>query len=69
MAKKYVDEYVTVNDDEIARAILYLLETEKSVAEGAGAAFSSLGDEMLLYPIPRGIIFLHFYYQTFEKFH
>ncbi len=38
MAKKYVDEYVTVNDDEIARAILYLLETEKSVAEGAGAA-------------------------------
>ncbi len=38
MAQQYVDEMVTVNDDEIARAILYLLETEKTVAEGAGAA-------------------------------
>jgi threonine dehydratase len=38
MAQAYVDEMVSVNDDEIARAILYLLETEKTVAEGAGAA-------------------------------
>jgi threonine dehydratase len=38
MAQEYVDEMVSVNDDEIARAILYLLETEKTVAEGAGAA-------------------------------
>ena len=38
MTQHYVDEMITVNDDDIARAILYLLETEKTVAEGAGAA-------------------------------
>jgi threonine dehydratase len=32
-----VDEAVTVDDDAIARAILHLLENEKSVVEGAGA--------------------------------
>jgi len=36
--KKYVDDIVTVNDDEIAEAIVFLLEKSKSVAEGAGAA-------------------------------
>lgn len=35
---KYVDEMVTVNDDEIAAAILALIEKQKLVAEGAGAA-------------------------------
>jgi len=35
--KKYVDEIVTVSEEEIASAILYLLEREKTVAEGAGA--------------------------------
>ncbi len=34
----YVDEIVTVNEDEIASAILTLLEREKTLAEGAGAA-------------------------------
>ncbi len=34
---KYVDEIVTVNEDEIASAILVLLEREKTLAEGAGA--------------------------------
>ncbi|MCI8515148.1 MAG: threonine ammonia-lyase [Lachnospiraceae bacterium] len=34
---KYVDEIVTVSEDEIATAILALMETHKSVAEGAGA--------------------------------
>jgi len=33
-----VDEVVTVDDEEIAEAILTLLEKEKTVAEGAGAA-------------------------------
>ncbi len=33
----YVDEVVTVSDDEIAAAILALLEQKKLVAEGAGA--------------------------------
>jgi threonine dehydratase len=35
--RKYVDEIVTVSEEEIASAILYLLEKEKTVAEGAGA--------------------------------
>lgn len=35
--RKYVDEIVTVTDDEIASAILALMETQKTVAEGAGA--------------------------------
>lgn len=37
MVKKYVDEVVTVSDDEIAAAILYLIEKQKLVSEGAGA--------------------------------
>ena len=40
---KYVDEIVTVDEDEIASAILTLLEREKTLAEGAGAtALASL---------------------------
>jgi len=35
--EKYVDEIVTVDEDEIASAILVLLEREKTLAEGAGA--------------------------------
>ncbi len=37
LACKYVDQLVTVEEDEIAEAILMLLEGEKTVAEGAGA--------------------------------
>lgn len=37
IVKKYVDEVVTVEEDEIANAILLLLEVEKIVVEGAGA--------------------------------
>jgi threonine dehydratase len=37
MVKKYVDEIVTVTEDEIAEAMLYLLEKGKNLAEGAGA--------------------------------
>jgi len=37
-ATKYVDEMVTVTEQEIANAILVLLEEEKTVAEGAGVA-------------------------------
>jgi threonine ammonia-lyase len=33
-----VDEFVQVDDEEIATAILFLLETQKIVVEGAGAA-------------------------------
>lgn len=35
---KYVDEIVTVTDDEISAAILALIERQKLIAEGAGAA-------------------------------
>ena len=38
LVARYVDEVVTVDEEEIANAILYLLEREKTVAEGAGAA-------------------------------
>jgi threonine dehydratase len=34
--QKLVDEIVTVSEEEIASAILYLLEKEKTVVEGAG---------------------------------
>ncbi len=37
LCSKYVDEIVTVNDDEIAAAILALMEQHKLVTEGAGA--------------------------------
>jgi threonine dehydratase len=38
LAKHYVDDIVTVSEGEIANAVLLLLETEKTVAEGAAAA-------------------------------
>ncbi|MGB7131070.1 MAG: threonine ammonia-lyase, partial [Candidatus Sulfotelmatobacter sp.] len=38
LVKKYVDEIVTVEEEEIANAVLLLLEREKILAEGAGAA-------------------------------
>jgi threonine dehydratase len=38
LVNRYVDEIVTVDDEEIASAILMLLEQEKTLAEGAGAA-------------------------------
>ena len=37
LVRKYVDEIVTVDDEEIANAILLLLEKEKTLSEGAGA--------------------------------
>jgi threonine dehydratase len=37
LARRFVDEVVTVNEEEIANAILLLLEIEKTVVEGAGA--------------------------------
>lgn len=38
LVKRYVDELVTVDEEEIASAILVLLEREKTLVEGAGAA-------------------------------
>ena len=43
LVERYVDEIVTVDEEEIANAILVLLEKEKTLAEGAGAvAIASL---------------------------
>src|SRR5437868_10810531 len=41
LVQKYVDDIVTVEEEEIANAILLLLEREKTLAEGAGAAASA----------------------------
>lgn len=38
IVQRYVDDIVTVDEEEIASAILLLLERAKTVAEGAGAA-------------------------------
>ncbi|MEO6574830.1 MAG: threonine ammonia-lyase [Polyangiaceae bacterium] len=38
LVQRYVDAVVSVDEEEIAEAILMLLEREKTVAEGAGAA-------------------------------
>jgi threonine dehydratase len=37
LVQKYVDDIVTVDDEEIANAILVMLEKEKTLTEGAGA--------------------------------
>ncbi|OPJ55569.1 threonine ammonia-lyase [Alkalithermobacter paradoxus] len=37
LVKEYVDEIVTVNEDEIAQAVLFLMEKDKIVVEGSGA--------------------------------
>ncbi len=38
LVRKHVDDVVTVTEEELANAILILLEVEKTVVEGAGAA-------------------------------
>src|SRR5207244_2264496 len=38
LARRHVDRVVTVSEEELANAILLLLEIEKTVVEGAGAA-------------------------------
>lgn len=43
IASKYVDDFITVTDDECAAAILTLIERQKLVTEGAGAnAFAAV---------------------------
>ena len=38
LVQNYVDEIILVDEEEIANAVLFLLEREKTLAEGAGAA-------------------------------
>lgn len=48
LCKKYVDEIVTVSEDEIASAILVLLEKQKLMCEGAGAvSFAAIMHEKI----------------------
>ena len=49
LVSKYVDEVVTVSEDEIAMAILTLMERQKLVAEGAGAVAVAA---VLAYKVP-----------------
>ncbi len=51
LVKKYVDDIVTVDDEEIANAILLLLEKEKTLAEGAGAVATAA---VIQHKIPGG---------------
>jgi threonine dehydratase len=41
LVRRYVDDIVTVDEEEIANAILLLLEKEKTLTEGAGAVASA----------------------------
>src|SRR6204780_4869501 len=50
LVQKYVDGIVTVEEEEIANAILLLLEREKTLAEGAGAGAPARGAEPKLAP-------------------
>ncbi len=43
LVRKYVDEVVTVDEEEIADAIFLLLEKEKTLVEGAGAVATAAG--------------------------
>lgn len=48
LVQQYVDEIVTVDEEEIAHAIMILLEREKTLAEGAGAiAFAALNQQSI----------------------
>ncbi len=51
LAKQYVDEVVTVNDDEIANALYLLLQRSKLVVEPAGAvSLAALLSKKISYP-------------------
>ncbi len=54
MVERYVDEIVTVDEDEIASAILMLLEREKTLAEGAGATALAALLQQKTTVIPKG---------------
>jgi threonine dehydratase len=51
LVKRYVDDIVTVDEEEIANAILLLLEKEKTLTEGAGAVATAA---VIQHKIPLG---------------
>ena len=57
--QKYVDEIVTVQEEEIAAAVIMLLDIEKTVVEGAGAVgLAALMFRSLSHKGKRGVIVL-----------
>jgi threonine dehydratase len=74
IAKQYVDEIVTVEDEEIARTMLLLLERSKLLVEGAGAASLSsllyhrigMKDKKIVCVISGGNIDMHFISRIIE---
>jgi threonine dehydratase len=75
LVERYVDEIVTVDEEEIANAILLLLEREKTVAEGAGATpvaallnrKTSLNDQRTAVVISGGNIDVNFLSRIIER--
>ncbi len=57
LARRYVDAVVTVSEEEIANAILLLLEIEKTVVEGAGAVpLANIDVNLIARVIERGLV-------------
>ncbi len=55
---KYVDEIVSVNDEEISQAIVYAMEVEKTILEGSGAAgLAAVLNDKLNLTAPSCIVF------------
>ena len=55
LIERYLDDLVTVEDDDIAEAMVLLLERGKVLAEGAGAASSAALLTGAVTPAPRGV--------------
>src|SRR5262245_27194677 len=55
LIERWVDEVVTVDDDAIAEAMVFLLERGKLLAEGAGAAATAALLSGAVTPSPRGV--------------
>jgi len=55
LIERWVDELVTVEDDDIAEAMVLLLERGKLLAEGAGAATTAALLTGAVTPAPRGV--------------
>ncbi len=76
IARRFVDEVVTVDEHQIALAILRLLELEKSVVEGAGATglaaclsipFSQLKGKTVVLPLTGGNIDINILGRVLER--
>jgi threonine dehydratase len=54
LVERHVDEVVTVSDDEIAQTMVHLIEREKLVVEGAGAAAAAAVEHGRVQPAQDG---------------